>query len=313
MLFRQTVIYLTLVLLVSGCGVGNQPFVAEQRLIPVKPSINGTQNSDAAMCLDKLLMLPINLFPICAGVAGQVAGQDAQLKGAAVGSYTGGRVEVVNAGGPASDSGASLATTPVQPNPPGFEPWPPPRPTDSRDLNDLFSDNNKFRTLGNIQNFFETALEKSGVYEFSYFNAPGGFALVTPIEQLSSTGTLKADTEMTAKIHNSDWFKDWLSLLFVCPKGYYGAVVFFVTTDPQGPNMKLTVTGTQLRNWSIGGLRGLPDAIRNEPAKDHYIYADIYNFEQSDDQQLVLLDDNVFNPDDQLASLGIISKRRFQQ
>ena len=310
MLFRR-IAFAAVTFLLSGCA--NQT-PAERSVPSHPPSIQGAQTTSSPITQGPGAMNRAVLGALIGSLGNGDGYLSREAEGADAGVLVGPIVAVIDgqhSQAPSLTSDASNSdTTSAEANPPNFEPWPPPRPTDSRDLNDLFLDHNKFRTLGSIQDYFVTALEHSGVYDFSYFDAPGGFALVTPLEQLNANGRPDLNSLKQPQSQNAnDWFNNWITLLFLCPKGYYGAVVFLVTTDPQGPDMKESVTQADLENWSTGGIRGLTDSIRNESAANHYIYADVYDFEQSDKQQSVLLDSRIFSTDEQLAALGVIPKQ----
>jgi len=71
-----------------------------------------------------------------------------------------------------------------------FFPWPPRWPTSRWPAApDLFADQNRFRTLANVNDFLREKLQEAGYGEYGYFKIKDtGFAIVTHIERINEKG-----------------------------------------------------------------------------------------------------------------------------
>jgi hypothetical protein len=163
-------------------------------------------------------------------------------------------------------------------------PWPPPQAS-SREVipNDLLVAGQGQSILTDIQSSIVTALRRIGHTEFSYFDVPGGYALVTRLEKINLDGSPMSGLERwevkVGPLH--EWsLHALLRALFSANSGYYRIIVFVVTPQPftfSNDNIS-EVTASHL----VGeGSQKLPESIATRPlTPDYTCTALIYEFEQ---------------------------------
>jgi hypothetical protein len=201
-----------------------------------------------------------------------------------------------------SESGCSNASQ----TPTYFLPWPPPRATSTysfpqRSLSD-------FATLGAFNDSLQTKLRAAGFYDFSYFLAPGGFALATPIERIDAEGYPAAGSSRW-KSGNTPVgptsFSDWVKKVLYDEEGYFRVFVFIVTTDSSQSADK-SATFEQASNWAANGCRGLPARMRTTKiGPDQMFYALSYVFSSSKGKNSEQLSNFGASISQQFANTGI--------
>jgi hypothetical protein len=132
----------------------------------------------------------------------------------------------------------------------------------------------------------ENAFDAAGYGELSYYRIPGGFALVSRLEQIRADGT-PIDPPARWAVESPtvrEGFIDHIRALFNAPPGFYRVIVFTVT-DLDFAAGELAPTSSEARNWiSMGSLR-LPETVGRLPyTQSHYTTALIYEFERRADQ-----------------------------
>jgi hypothetical protein len=132
------------------------------------------------------------------------------------------------------------------------------------------------------------ALGKAGYFEKSYYAVPGGFALVTRLEQMNPDGTPKPEPQRwAAEIGPLREFSlsAYLRALFTSNPGYFRVIAFIVTPHP------FSYAGARVNRedairWLQEGLNKLPSSIgESQYSADHSCTALIYEFEKSDPNQ----------------------------
>lgn len=158
----------------------------------------------------------------------------------------------------------------------GF-PWPPPAATARS--NALRFNTNNLNKLNDVKEFLQRGL--ANYQAFQYYSVPGGFTLVTPLEQIESNGVPKKDPpRWTIKTDLAQDFSimKYLSALFMGNKGYYRVLVFMVTN--QVPSFNNNRSGQTILNLP-GGKPDLPLEIGEQRwTPEHRCYILIYEFEQ---------------------------------
>jgi hypothetical protein len=123
-------------------------------------------------------------------------------------------------------------------------PWPPPAPSAQTVLPDSL-----FRTAGRptpslsaVGSALVNALERARYSEYSYYRAPGGFALVARLERIDADGTPMPEAFRFLLPGSQEPFSitAYVKQLFFAPTGLYRQIVFTVTDQP------FAATGTQL-------------------------------------------------------------------
>jgi len=163
-------------------------------------------------------------------------------------------------------------------------PWPPPQASAFAIIPSQFSRKsiNEGVTLYDLERKIYHALDSSGYVEQSYYAVPGGFAIVTRLEQINPDGTPKEIPDRWAtKVGPLRRFslRAYLKALFTDNLGYYRVVVFIVTPHPFSQADK-KVSDHEAAAWLRKGLVSLPREVSSRSFSDEYICtALIYEFE----------------------------------
>ncbi|ABL65580.1 hypothetical protein Cpha266_1558 [Chlorobium phaeobacteroides DSM 266] len=206
----------------------------------------------------------------------------------------------------ASGCSVKTASAPPPPPPPPSEPlyykiampdfeWPPPKASAVKVIPDEFlrrsgKDSLLFRDVDHI---LSSALDQCGYSECSYYAVPGGFAVVTRIEQINSDGTPKrGDSRWSVKTPPISPFSDfpqYLEVLFKGNPGYYRVIVFIFTPygftqGAKGPSREA------VEGWFSKGFNVLPvEEGKLLYTKDHRCTAMIYEFKKISKQAIQII------------------------
>ncbi len=158
-------------------------------------------------------------------------------------------------------------------------PFPPPEP--SRRTQPLVLKGNP-KTWADADRLLMRALAKANYNQVSYYGINGGFAVVTPLEQLKDDASPKNDPpryEVKVSLREEFSFTNYLKALFFGEKGYYRVLVFMFTNQPIAPNAR---SSGQVVLHLPPGLDRLPD----EDAFRHYTPSHrctvlVYEFEKA--------------------------------
>lgn len=161
-----------------------------------------------------------------------------------------------------------------------YFPWPPPQLFQRQTLNEQLYPGN--RTLGDVNTRLRQALQSNGYEQRSYFQVPGGFALVTQLEQFKTDGSPKTGANRWKDYPVQENFEgvwDYLKSLVMATPGNFRLFVFVVTDQPYGQSSK-RVGKQEAVGWLSSGLNRLPAKIAEMPLnKQHYLDVLVYEFE----------------------------------
>lgn len=188
-------------------------------------------------------------------------------------------------------------------------PWPPPQASAFMDITELVHESQKEITLlGDLDRQFRRALDASGYVEKSYFSVPGGFALVTRLEQINPDGTPKNPGRWSLEQEILEYFsmKRYLRALFFADPGLFRVVVFIVTPQPFSQSEQV-VKRDDAMGWLSGGLSALPTLVKNQEFTDEFkITALIYQFEKPESDEPRLSQSENLTGRDHLAGSGLL-------
>ena len=138
------------------------------------------------------------------------------------------------------------------------------------------------QSLGDVDKLLMDALSKAGQVERSYFSVPGGFALVTRLEQINPDGSPMAGADRwvtTAGPLRKFTLDAYIKALFGSAPGYFRVIVFTVTDQPFSATGKAITEGEAI-GWLDDGFDHLPQEIAVLPyTATHVCNALIYEFE----------------------------------
>jgi len=186
-------------------------------------------------------------------------------------------------------------------------PWPPPKPSAQLTLlRTMFSSAKQFE----VGEQLTKALVQAGYSEYSFYSAPGGFALVSRLERLREDGTAAPEGLRFLQPGAEEPFSltTYISRLFFAPTGYYRLIVFVVTDQPFTTDATRTIQAEEASRLLRSGANRLPDAYRSfdfSPA--HGVTALVYEFrKEPDDRDVKTLDPGRFDGREHLQRAGIL-------
>jgi len=161
-----------------------------------------------------------------------------------------------------------------------YFPWPPPQFFQSQTLSEHLYPNN--RSLGDVDARLRQGLKATGYAQRSYFQVPGGFALVTQLEQFKVDGSPKSGANRWKDYPVQENFEgvwDYLKTLVMSTPGNFRIFVFIVTDQPYGQSSQ-RVGKQEAVAWLSDGLNRLPPQIAEmQLNKQHYLDVLVYEFE----------------------------------
>jgi hypothetical protein len=169
---------------------------------------------------------------------------------------------------------------------PGF-PWPPPRASATDVLpGDLLGAGPAApAVLGEVDRRLTAALEATGYLERRYYAVPGGFAMVTRIEQIDDDGSPRPPPDRwSTEVPGMTEFSlgAYLRALFLAARGRYRVIVL-VATDAPFPQHRETITAETAESWLVEGANVLPREVAEAPfPSDGRVTALIYELERVD-------------------------------
>ncbi len=188
---------------------------------------------------------------------------------------------------------ASMGGTSDNPPPYPEFPWPPPQASAFVDITNKFAGlcQNESAILGDLDSTLCAALGQCEYVEKSYFAVPGGFALVTRLEQINPDGSPKDLPDRwsiqppTLRVFS---LSEYLKALFTANSGYYRIIVFIVTPHAFSQSDQ-QVSSDEAEDWLVAGLNKLPEPIANLPLTEQYsTTALIYEFKSLASQEATI-------------------------
>lgn len=164
-------------------------------------------------------------------------------------------------------------------------PWPPPRYSAFATITREWVAAGTQPTLASGAARLERAFDAAGYGERSYYWVPGGFALVSRLEQIRPDATPLAPPARWAVDTPAvrAGFIDHIRALFNAPPGFYRVIVF-VVTDQDFAAGEREPTSREARTWISSGALRLPASVGAQPyTAEHYTTALIYEFERPAD------------------------------
>jgi hypothetical protein len=197
-------------------------------------------------------------------------------------------------------------------NPGQLEPWPPPRATDYAILTNIAKRRPDLKTVGDVNDELRDQLYASKEYRLRYWGAPGGFALVIPLEPIDDEGH-RADG--LAKSSSADW--SWASIyqefyygvanLVAGPVRRYRILLFVITNDISVRNQQTPMTNKDGEHWEAQGGVGVPPIVdQSTPIMSNHLAAVfVYEFEKTKNGDLRILDKSKTSVSDHLHSSNL--------
>jgi hypothetical protein len=163
-------------------------------------------------------------------------------------------------------------------------PWPPPTPSAQAVLpNALFQTAGApASSLSSVGARLVGALEHARYFDYSYYRAPDGFALVARLERIGPDGTALPEEIrfLQPESHEPFSLTGYIKQLFFAPEGFYRLIVFAVTSQP------FAATGASLDAAAAAslvskGANRLSDDFETMAFTDrHRVSALIYEFQK---------------------------------
>jgi hypothetical protein len=188
-------------------------------------------------------------------------------------------------------------------------PWPPPTPTEQTTLNAsvVAALRSRNATLFDLGEHFKEALDRSGYSEIGFYDAPGGFAIISRLERIEEDGRpAPGDFRYMPPGDEPFSLQQYLTSLFVAPVGRYRVIVFVVTNQAFAATGR-TIGAMEARSLLRRAANRLPDYFRYFPlSREHQITALVYEFERSaNDERLRLLPESRLSARTHLERSGL--------
>jgi hypothetical protein len=184
----------------------------------------------------------------------------------------------------------------------------PPNASLSYDIDKKWLGNlNKKTTFLEIGNRLQLAFKRAGYVNTGYYQVPGGFVLVSSLEQFESNGrpTAAQYRWTTTVVPTTFDLYDILQVLSILFKGRTGRfrVIGFMVID-QSFEKGGTSEFESIKKISEGGLNRMPEEFGQQIFTDkHYCVALIYEFEKKETQAPVFLRNGSITPEQHLQPL----------
>jgi len=163
-------------------------------------------------------------------------------------------------------------------------PWPPRSSAYTKIPSQYLLTTDRQILLRDVAERLETAFRNGGYSQTGYYSVPGGFALVSRLEQFKPNG-LPADGpyRWTEQIETPRIFSlDYLAALIKGKVGRYRVIVFVVSNDFFSQASGKRVDSELARKLAIEGASALPESVGSLPYTDsHSCTALIYEFEKT--------------------------------
>jgi hypothetical protein len=158
-------------------------------------------------------------------------------------------------------------------------PWEPPLASADFDLTPYFRN---CRYFAEVWKSLQNALSKSG-YPHTYYKVPGGFAVVTQIEQTSDDGTpyyserWLVDPSNLMEIHS---LRDYLNALFYGKIGYSRTITFIIT-NKRFVQKQIPPQEYIARRWKNNGVLNVTPSTFGKDVftSNHTVTALVYEFQ----------------------------------
>ena len=188
-------------------------------------------------------------------------------------------------------------------------PWPPPTATSRQALpREFLTDATRLR---DVDETLSRAIRNCGYAEKSYYAVPGGFALVTRIEQFNPTDgrPLDGSRRWSTKVGGMEKFsiRSYLRALFFGEKGRFRIFVFLVTPAP------FSMTGSEVskadtEEWLSRGLDRLPGRLGEQAVTpEHHCTVLVYEFEQDESGEARFVNPSQFTAETHLRRANILN------
>ena len=162
-------------------------------------------------------------------------------------------------------------------------PWPPNSSAVMSIPSELLVKPGTSAKLADVDNRLRRALQQGGYEKFGYYHIPGGFVVVTQLEQFDgATGKPLADanrwstTTAPPQLFTLEYFRS----LIKGTSGHFRVIAFAVTNKPFQETGKV-VAASEAATLASGGSNSLPADVRDQPyGEDFQCNALVYEFLQ---------------------------------
>ncbi|WP_144389824.1 hypothetical protein [Phaeobacter sp. 22II1-1F12B] len=177
-----------------------------------------------------------------------------------------------------------------------FFPIPAPRPSSSIPLSivEISEEYGATTTLFELEETIRGALQSAGYFDVGTLSTPeGGIAIITPVEQITSSGTpVEGAQRWVADINRSNCgsfsLSCFLKALFLAPEGLYRVLVIVATDEPL--RIATNVEFDQETMETLMGARRLdlnPDLSEISISKEHDVYLLVYEFSSTSPNEML--------------------------
>ena len=172
-------------------------------------------------------------------------------------------------------------------------PWPPDASAFATIPSGLLVKPGAAAKLGDVDDRLRAALRQSGYEQVGYYHIPGGYVLVTQLEQFDvTTGVpLSGEARWSTKVipPKTSFSREYFRSLIKGTVGHFRVIAFAVSNEPFNETGK-EIVPSQASKLVIAGSNVLPSNIREQSYDDSYqCTALVYEFLQPNSGQAVFV------------------------
>ncbi len=192
--------------------------------------------------------------------------------------------------------------------------WPPPQPSARMLIPSAYLPKPGSNVqLSAVADRLQKALSARGYQEHSWFEVPGGFVLVTRLEQITAQGVpAPSPNRWSAEpMHRVMSLRDYVNAMFTAPQGRFRVIALLVTDQP------LTSSGVPPKQedavgWLSQGSLNPPRSVSTATwTLQHVCAAYIYEFEKpSTDRKATFVASSQLSGEAHLRGAGLIDALR---
>lgn len=169
--------------------------------------------------------------------------------------------------------------------------------------------------LEDVDHLLKSSLNQLGYSQLSYYYAPNGFALLTPVEQINKDGLALPGAERWKDYPAGSRFDgvlDYLSSLILPKPGHFRLFIFLVT-DQNVRHSGQKIKADEVQAWLQNGGYWLPEVIGSQDfTPGHHLTVLVFEFQAPESTKKLSqqCSNQLFTPVEHLSRAGLLQTFR---
>ena len=161
-------------------------------------------------------------------------------------------------------------------------------------------------TLGEVASDLQSAFDRAGYVEKSYYGVPEGFAVVSRLEQIDADGRpFPGNARWQIADYGPFSLSTYIQRLFAVDEGHFRVVVFIVTSEPFAAS-NAAVDVKLAEDWLLSGDNLLPPSIGSlKVSNDVACTALVYEFRRRHGEQPEFVLPSLISAQQHLVASGL--------